>query len=493
MTQEGDWLTPMFMGRMFFQKPPLLIWLSALSIRLFGLSLFAVRFPALVLGAAGAAALFAWCNCARSATAGVLASGLLLLSPFWQTFSRLCYTDILASSFGILALACVGCDPQLLSRWTRLGAGAFGAGAILSKSVAGFLPLAALLLYYIALPGERRPRFSSIREVILALFVVAAPWHIYQLLVHPRWFWADYVQLELLGIGLRPDQNSVFNRPSLFYAQRLIQMDPVIALLPFLGLAGAWRAVRLRQEGSQLLTVLWVVVTILALFAFQAKNLPYIVLLLPTLCAFGALNGPRFLDRWPAATIAALAILCAAKVFAAGQPWSLRPASPALEGAKAMRAYYNFHREADLIAVDPDDEFYSATLPLPHVRYVFLDPSGAVQRAVPYYVPLGITLTAEQFIALPVFLPQFIDRLHAWGLNSAEPVGSAVTVRQPSDLVAIVRARPGSDFYVPSDWGVRLDEIATTHEPVQYSASRVFLLSRSARLRKQAPELPARW
>jgi hypothetical protein len=239
--------------------------------------------------------------------------------------------------------------------------------------------------------------------------------------------------------------------------------------------------------------VLWVGVTILALFAFQAKNLPYIVLLLPALCVFGVLDGPRFLDRWPAATLAALAILCAAKVFATGEPWSLRPASPALEGAKAMRAYYNFHRDAELIAVDPDDEFYSATLPLLHVRYVFLDPSGAVQRSVPYYAPLGITLTAAQFIALPVFLPQFIDRLHDWGLNSAEPVGSAVTVRQPSDLVAIVRARPGSDFYVPSDWGIRLDEIATTHEPVQYSASRVFLLSRSARLRQQAPELPPHW
>ena len=493
MVQDGDWLTPRVMGRLFFQKPPLLFWLSAVSIRLFGLGLFSVRFPALLLGAAGAAAVFWWCAYARSITAGVLASAVLVLSPFWQMFSRVCYTDILASSFGILTLACVAADPQLLARRTRVAVGVFGAAAILSKSIAGLLPLAVLILYYIVLPGGRRPRLPSILEALFVLFAVAAPWHIYQLLVHPQWFWADYVQLELLGIGLRAERNGVFNRPAWFYAQRLLQMDPVIALMPFLGLAQTWRVVRFREASSRLTTLLWVVVVVLALLAFQAKNLPYIVLLLPALCTFGALNGPRFMDRWPRATFAVIGILFVVRVVAAGQPWSLRPSSPPLESAKALRAYYDFHREAELIAVQPDDEFYSATLPLPHVRYVFLDPSNAVQQSVPYYVPLGITLTAQQFISLPALLPEFMARLHMWGLDSEEPVGSVVTVAKPSEVADIVRSRRDTDFYLPSSWNIGIKDIDSTYEVVQYSTTRLFLLSRGVRLRHRVPQLPAQW
>src|SRR5579864_8513475 len=113
MTQDGDWMTPKLLGRLFLFKPPLLIWLSALSIRLFGLSLLSVRLPALVLGAAGTAAVFAWSARARSVTAGVLAAGVLLCSPFWQTFSRLCFTDVLYTSFAALALAGAAFDPAL--------------------------------------------------------------------------------------------------------------------------------------------------------------------------------------------------------------------------------------------------------------------------------------------------------------------------------------------------------------------------------------------
>ena len=79
-----------------------------------------------------------------------------------------------------------------------------------------------------------------------------------------------------------------------------------------------------------------------------------------------------------------------------------------------MRAYYDLHREAELIVVEGDDEFYSATLPLPHVRYCFLDQRGWTQRFAPHYVYLGITLTAEQFAALPAGLAEFEERLAAY-------------------------------------------------------------------------------
>ncbi len=49
MVRSGDWLVPTFNGEPFPDKPPLVYWLMALSVRLFGESVFAVRLPA-VLG-----------------------------------------------------------------------------------------------------------------------------------------------------------------------------------------------------------------------------------------------------------------------------------------------------------------------------------------------------------------------------------------------------------------------------------------------------------
>jgi 4-amino-4-deoxy-L-arabinose transferase-like glycosyltransferase len=75
MANGSDWMTPEVMGRPLLLKPPLLVWFSALSLRLFGMSLFSIRLPALLLGAAGVAAVFAWVARARSMAAGVLGGG----------------------------------------------------------------------------------------------------------------------------------------------------------------------------------------------------------------------------------------------------------------------------------------------------------------------------------------------------------------------------------------------------------------------------------
>jgi len=75
MSKDSDWGTPKVMGRPFLLKPPLLVWLSAMSLRLLGLSLFSIRLPALLLGAAGVAAVFAWVAHTRSMAAGVLGGG----------------------------------------------------------------------------------------------------------------------------------------------------------------------------------------------------------------------------------------------------------------------------------------------------------------------------------------------------------------------------------------------------------------------------------
>ncbi|MDE3245463.1 MAG: glycosyltransferase family 39 protein, partial [Acidobacteriota bacterium] len=45
MLASGDWLTPRLNGVLYFEKPPLQYWLSAISMKLFGLNAAAARLP----------------------------------------------------------------------------------------------------------------------------------------------------------------------------------------------------------------------------------------------------------------------------------------------------------------------------------------------------------------------------------------------------------------------------------------------------------------
>ena len=453
MQRDGDWLTPKMMDRLFLFKPPLLMWLTAGSMKLFGSSLMAIRLPAVLAGAAGAVGVLAWVAHARGALGpGVLAFALLLASPFWQTFSRLCYTDIFGATGCILSLVFVAFDPGLERRSTRFAFGFFAAVAVLAKSVVGGIPVLALLLF--------RPPVRRLMEGVGWLALFAAPWHVYQLVVHPQWFWADYVQVQLLGIGVQAAKNRAWSDlPIFYYLQRLGQLDPVLAIS---AIAAAVALPFRRQNAALRLPLCWAAVVLLALCAFQAKNLPYVIFLLPALCVVaGVLVPPR--AAWIAVPLALLLRL----------PFAPAPA-PVIPGAEAMRHYASLQRRHELISVQPDDEFYSATLALQSVRYVFLDPEGWVARFVPHYVPLGITLTADEFVRLPELEAGYRERLRSWGLDSSAPIGRAIVLRDPTELNAILAARPSADFYVPADW---IRETPANHRVVPYGSGRVFLLA----------------
>jgi 4-amino-4-deoxy-L-arabinose transferase-like glycosyltransferase len=78
MAESGDWITPWFEpGVPFWGKPPLSFWVQALSIRLFGLDEWAVRFPSLL---------------AFLAILAVITQWLAGMRAYEQRFGRLSFT-----------------------------------------------------------------------------------------------------------------------------------------------------------------------------------------------------------------------------------------------------------------------------------------------------------------------------------------------------------------------------------------------------------------
>ena len=495
MALRGHWLTPRFLGRIYLLKPPMQLWLSALSMKLLGISLFALRLPMLLAGALGVTLLYWWCRGSTSAVAGVAAALLLVSDPMWHIFSRLCYTDLLLAFFTTGALFFVYRDPRLERRSSVVGFAVFTAAAIMTKNVAGAIPILTLLVFAALIRREQRPRFLRMVEACGLAVLLAAPWHIYQLVVHFRWFWADYIQTQLLAYGVHPPAQISNQWPLVFYATRLFLVDPILCLLVLAAIPGAWMAAKRRDTVQPILLSAWLFVVCLSLSLFQVRGqFRWVLFLLPPLCMLAACFSPMR-RKW---ILVLLCLVFAIKAEAPHKPWGLVfGAYPPMPSETWLRAYSDRGRPNPLVLVETDDELYSAVLALPKIHYCWIDPNGLVERLAPHYVELGVTVTAAQFDDMEHWEPIFHERLRAWGLNSTEPIATAVVAQTDADVVKIIAAHPAADFYLPARFRATLESaVNATHDVVAVSGDRFFLLAKRAPdvlLPPPGLKLPGNW
>jgi 4-amino-4-deoxy-L-arabinose transferase-like glycosyltransferase len=489
----GEWLSPKVLGRFYLEKPPLLIWLSGLSMRTLGISLLALRLPALLAGALATLLLFVWAERRYSRWIAVSIALLALSNPLWHTFSRSCYTDMLLALAMIGALWTFDCDWSLSQRRSILLFGACLAFGVMAKNVAGLLPLAIVPVACL-LARKRIPLVSLLKAGFVAI-VLVAPWHLYQLFSHGRWFFADYVRIQLLQFGLEPPVQPWADGPVWYYVKRLALTDPLLVALAALALAQLARGVRAGKLDAAL-EASWMLITGGALLAFRYRNLPYLLYVIPPLCLLAASSLAR-LGR-PKLVATALAAVFVIKAAAGSQPWGVPfGAATPISAAQSLRWYAEQRRPNELIAVNTDDEYYATVLPIQKLRYCYLDPTQLVRRYAPHHAFLGITVSAAQFQDIAQWEPRFRVRLRSWGLDSAEPIATNIMASSADEIVHLVMLHPESDFYLPANIVGRLpSEVIATRRLLPLSNGRWFLLSPSALNRQAAPRgwaIPKDW
>jgi hypothetical protein len=94
--------------------------------------------------------------------------------------------------------------------------------------------------------------------------------------------------------------------------------------------------------------------------------------------------------------------------------------------------------------------------------------------------------------------PAYEARLKDWGLDSSEPIGTAIVVASRAMLPRLFRSHCDSDYYISNaDWELLQREvpIGLTHETIQASNDRKFLLARhpSPGMIANSKQLPAGW
>jgi 4-amino-4-deoxy-L-arabinose transferase-like glycosyltransferase len=321
MAATGSWWVPHLNGFEHFQKPPMLYWATAASIRLLGANEWGARLPSALAGLA-VVALTLSIGWELFGLSTGLAAGLVLLSSLgFFTLARLLTPDMMLTFWIAAALACYvqyayGCRG---GKWAWLFFVALGCGFLTKGPMALVVPLCAALTSQWAL--RRRGEAQSLPWTggLLVAFCIGLSWFVALSLWRKELF--DYFwRYELVERFASSAHGR--SKPFWFFVPViLVALLPWCFLLPKVALR-AWRRLRgFEALPAEWMLLGWVVPPFIILSLSGSKLPTYILPLLPAL----ALAFARFLTRrsstpaWvPRVAFASLVVWLAA---AAAVPW----------------------------------------------------------------------------------------------------------------------------------------------------------------------------
>jgi 4-amino-4-deoxy-L-arabinose transferase-like glycosyltransferase len=181
MIATGQWLVPSNNYLPRLQKPPLVYWLTAPSLRLFGQTEFAARLPTALVMCLLVALVYATGQRLGGATRGLMAGLAVATSVGWFIFGKMVMPEPFLTCFITGAFYCIlsgYLDENRRQRW-YLGAWACAGLAAMSKGLHGLAyPMVAAAALAVLDPRTRtalRPLFSW--QGALVFLAIWTPWH----------------------------------------------------------------------------------------------------------------------------------------------------------------------------------------------------------------------------------------------------------------------------------------------------------------------------
>ncbi len=319
MLASGEWAIPHLNGLLYFEKPPLQYWATAVSLSLFGRNEFGARFY-LALCAAGAvfaAALAArrlWGPAAALRTAALLPSMLLFL-----IMGQLLTLDMSLTAYMTVALAAFLAAQSAERRAERLlmlvAWAATALGVMTKGPVAAAIPGAVLVLYSLwSRDFSPWRRLHAVAGGLLFL-ALALPWYMVAAQRVPGFLEFFFIH-EHVARFLTPSAN----REQVFwFFLPVLLLGSLPWTLPALrGLCRGWRSPggRGRAAGfdASLFLRLWVLFVLGFFSLSDSKLIPYVLPALPALALLAASLPEEILGR----DVLRTAVLTVAVAFALG-------------------------------------------------------------------------------------------------------------------------------------------------------------------------------
>lgn len=282
----NNWVQPRLNGEPFLETPPLFFWLDAVSIKIFGQTNFAAKFPAALAAVAGVIAVFLLVrNMGYSGFTALICGGLLATSAQYWNNGRKCMTDILLCAFIILAMMAFqrlteaeGFRKQ--KKWFLLFT-LFLGGAMLSKSLIGLaIPASALFCWLLIDNLYIRKKFtlSSWGYLFAGAALAIVPIGLWLWLLYcSHGYNAVYTVVWTNNFGRFMGSHAEHVEPFYYYLKKLPeQLQPWTILLPFALIYHAVQVKTTRNRNS-LFMLCWLLIPFILLSIAAGKRQVYVL------------------------------------------------------------------------------------------------------------------------------------------------------------------------------------------------------------------------
>jgi 4-amino-4-deoxy-L-arabinose transferase-like glycosyltransferase len=285
MLATGDFLTPRLNGVKYFEKPPLMYWLEAGAIRVFGLNEWALRLWPAMFALLGCLAMYFTGRTLYGRRAGLFAAGVLAVSPLYDFMGAILTLDMALTAELTIALCAflVALSFPLGPRRRLLFYGfyVFAALAVLTKGLVGMvIPAMIIGAWVLALWEWRLLREMYLPSGLLLFFAIAAPWHVLVAQANPEfahfYFIHEHFERYLTTVHQRYE-------PFWYFVPILVfGMYPVVVFLPeALRDALSWR--ERKAHGDSWFLFLWALLPFLFFSFSDSKLMPYVLPVWPPL------------------------------------------------------------------------------------------------------------------------------------------------------------------------------------------------------------------
>ena len=303
MLTRHDYVTLHADGIRYFDKAPLLYWLTAASYSQFGFTEFGTRLPLTLLVLALLLASYALGKELGGDSAGLFAALILGTAVGPYLYTRFLIPDLVVGLWLTITVHLLwrSLQQEKPSLLLCAGIGVVTGLNVLTKGLIGLVFPIGIILVYVLLTGNYR-QILKLRPIFttVVFFIVAAPWHVLATLRNPAqgetkgFFWFYFINDQInryLNRRIPHDYNKV---PFLlFWGLILVWLFPwspyVIAGLRQVPVRWKeWREQLSVEKRAALLLAIWALV-ILGFFSFSTRQEYYVLPALPALAVLAGM------------------------------------------------------------------------------------------------------------------------------------------------------------------------------------------------------------
>lgn len=289
LLQSGDWLRFTLNHSLWFDKPPLAIWITAFFYKVFGVNEFSARLFSALCGVGTVGVTYFLGRQLLNRWTGFIGALILVSSSHFIRFARFGMTDAPLTFFMTLALYFFWLGHSK-NRYLIFSGIAMGL-AVMTKGFAAMLVFPVIWLYCLFSGRLSILTRSSYWIGVMIAVVIALPWHLYQMTMHQHVFLQDSVLRHLVERTTKAIEGHEGN--AYYYIRVLVnKFHPWILIAIFTAPYFLFRAIKDREDEIIFLSV-WIFFILAVITAVRTKLPWYVLPVYPAL----SLTAAHFLSK----------------------------------------------------------------------------------------------------------------------------------------------------------------------------------------------------